>query len=160
MPIWHTILNVELLVAAFNEEKALVGAFSMIVKTDGSFAALDVTQDDRAWHLPSSPLLLCHTNWRSSDTSSCYSIIGPVRRPHQMSKASKAILFKSKDTSGITRQTNSHLSWTLSDINGVSESARKRGLDLGLAEFFMCPLFQEKIVTCIYNKWSNRHLDF
>ena len=37
-----------LIIAAFNEEKALVGAFSMIVKTDGSFAALDVTQDDRA----------------------------------------------------------------------------------------------------------------
>ena len=27
-------------VAAFNQEKALVGAFSVIVKTDGSFAAL------------------------------------------------------------------------------------------------------------------------
>ena len=27
-------------VAAFNQEKAVVGAFSMIAKTDGSFAAL------------------------------------------------------------------------------------------------------------------------
>ena len=27
-------------VAAFNQEKALVGAFSVIVKTDGSFTAL------------------------------------------------------------------------------------------------------------------------
>ena len=31
-------------VAAFNQEKALVGAFSVIVKTDGSFAALVQTQ--------------------------------------------------------------------------------------------------------------------
>ena len=30
----------EVLVGAFNQEKALVGAFSVIVKTDGSFAAL------------------------------------------------------------------------------------------------------------------------
>ena len=30
-------------VAAFNQEKALVGAFSVIVKTDGSSAALVVT---------------------------------------------------------------------------------------------------------------------
>ena len=30
------------LVGAFNQEKALVGAFSVIVKTDGSFAALFV----------------------------------------------------------------------------------------------------------------------
>ena len=29
-------------VAAFNQEKALVGAFSVIVKSDGSFAALIV----------------------------------------------------------------------------------------------------------------------
>ena len=28
------------LVGAYNQEKALIGAFSMIVKTDGSFAAL------------------------------------------------------------------------------------------------------------------------
>ena len=30
------------LVGAFNKEKALVGAFSVIVKTDGSFAALTI----------------------------------------------------------------------------------------------------------------------
>ena len=29
-----------MLIGAFNQEKALVGAFSMIFKTDGSFAAL------------------------------------------------------------------------------------------------------------------------
>ena len=29
-------MNVKVLVGAFNQEKALVGAFSMIVKTDGS----------------------------------------------------------------------------------------------------------------------------
>ena len=38
------VLNVKALVGAFNQEKALVGAFSVIVKTDcetdGSFAAL------------------------------------------------------------------------------------------------------------------------
>ena len=31
------------LVGAFNQEKALVGAFSVIVKTDGPFAALMIT---------------------------------------------------------------------------------------------------------------------
>ena len=34
----------KVLEGAFNHEKALVGAFSMIVKTVGSFAALGVTQ--------------------------------------------------------------------------------------------------------------------
>ena len=34
------------LVGAFNQEKALVGAFSMIVKTDGSSAALLITCSD------------------------------------------------------------------------------------------------------------------
>ena len=34
------VLNVKALVGSFNQEKALVGAFSVIVKTDGSFAAL------------------------------------------------------------------------------------------------------------------------
>ena len=41
MPIKHSVLNVKALVGAFNQEKALVGAFSVIVKTgygtDGSF---------------------------------------------------------------------------------------------------------------------------
>ena len=32
--------NVKALVGAFNQEKALLEAFSVIVKTDGSFAAL------------------------------------------------------------------------------------------------------------------------
>ena len=32
------------LLRAFNQEKALVGAFSVIVKTDGSFAALVTTE--------------------------------------------------------------------------------------------------------------------
>ena len=31
-----------MLVGAFNQEKALVGAFSVIVKIDGSFAALEI----------------------------------------------------------------------------------------------------------------------
>ena len=35
-----SVLNVNLLVGTFNLEKALVEAFSVIVKTDGSFAAL------------------------------------------------------------------------------------------------------------------------
>ena len=34
----------------FNQEKALVGAFSVIVKTDGSFAALIITEDHGAKH--------------------------------------------------------------------------------------------------------------
>ena len=33
-------MKVNVLVGTFNQEKALVGAFSVIVKTDGSFAAL------------------------------------------------------------------------------------------------------------------------
>ena len=38
----HSVLNVNVnvLVGAFNQEMALVGALSVIVKTDGSFAAL------------------------------------------------------------------------------------------------------------------------
>ena len=40
MPILHSVLNVKVLVGAFNQEKALVGAFSVIMKTDGSFGAL------------------------------------------------------------------------------------------------------------------------
>ena len=35
-----SVLNVKAVVAAFNQEKALVEAFSVIVKTDGCFAAL------------------------------------------------------------------------------------------------------------------------
>ena len=41
LPWVSGLLNVDALVGAFNQEKTLVGAFSMIVKTDGSFAALD-----------------------------------------------------------------------------------------------------------------------
>ena len=41
LPVQHSVLNVKSLVGAFNQEKALVGAFSVIVKTgcetDGSF---------------------------------------------------------------------------------------------------------------------------
>ena len=31
-PIWHSVLYVKAVVAAFNQEKALVGAFSVITK--------------------------------------------------------------------------------------------------------------------------------
>ena len=37
----NRFLNVKAVVVALNQEKALVGAFSEIVETDGSFAALD-----------------------------------------------------------------------------------------------------------------------
>ena len=41
MPVSHSVLNVKALVGTFNQEKALVGAFSVIVQTDcatdGSF---------------------------------------------------------------------------------------------------------------------------
>ena len=40
----------KVLVGAFNQEKALVGAFSVIVKTDGSFAALDNISGERSQH--------------------------------------------------------------------------------------------------------------
>ena len=42
-PVYYSLnsfFNVKTLVGTFNQEKALVGAFSVIVKTDGSFAAL------------------------------------------------------------------------------------------------------------------------
>ena len=41
--VQHSILNVKALDSTFNQEKALVDAFSVIVKTDGSFAALAST---------------------------------------------------------------------------------------------------------------------
>ena len=40
----NRVLNVKALVGAFNQEKALVWVFSVIVKTDGSFAALVVNK--------------------------------------------------------------------------------------------------------------------
>ena len=36
----NSVINVKAIVAAFNQEKVLVGAFSVIVKPDGSFALL------------------------------------------------------------------------------------------------------------------------
>ena len=42
---WYdSVLNVKAIAGAFNQEKALVGAFSLIVKTDGLFAALGINQ--------------------------------------------------------------------------------------------------------------------
>ena len=41
----YSVLNVKGLVGAINQEKALVGAFSVIVKTDGSLTALVVGGD-------------------------------------------------------------------------------------------------------------------
>ena len=32
MPVYHSVLNVKAVVGAFNQEKALVGAFSVIVQ--------------------------------------------------------------------------------------------------------------------------------
>ena len=40
----HSVLNVKVLEGAFNQEKALVGAFSVIVKTNATFAALICTE--------------------------------------------------------------------------------------------------------------------
>ena len=37
----NSVFNVKVLVDAFNQEKALVEAFSLIVNTDGTFAALN-----------------------------------------------------------------------------------------------------------------------
>ena len=42
--MFDSVLNVKALVGIFNQEKALVGAFFVIVKTDGSFAALVITR--------------------------------------------------------------------------------------------------------------------
>ena len=43
VPYDLNVLNVKALVGVFNQEKALAGAFSVIVKTEGSFAALLIT---------------------------------------------------------------------------------------------------------------------
>ena len=44
MGLWFAkIIKTKVLVGAFNREKALVGAFSKIVKTDESFATLLVS---------------------------------------------------------------------------------------------------------------------
>ena len=44
MSVYHSVLNVKALVGAFNQEKALVGAFSVIVKTGcGTDGALHST---------------------------------------------------------------------------------------------------------------------
>ena len=45
----RSVLNVKALVSAFNQEEALIGAFSVIVKTDGSFAALVQTGQWAVW---------------------------------------------------------------------------------------------------------------
>ena len=42
-----SVLNVKALVGTFNQERALVGAFSVIVKTDGLFLALLCTGPKR-----------------------------------------------------------------------------------------------------------------
>ena len=42
----NSVLNVKELVGTFNQETALVGAFSVIVKTYGSFAALILAEHD------------------------------------------------------------------------------------------------------------------
>ena len=39
-PIYHSVLNVKALVGAFNQEKALVGALSVIVKLHVIFSNL------------------------------------------------------------------------------------------------------------------------
>ena len=49
-PFQHSVLNVKLLLGTFNQEKALIWAFSVIVKTNGAIAALFET----------SPTLHCH----------------------------------------------------------------------------------------------------
>ena len=36
-PVGHSVLNVKVLVDAFNHDKALVGVFSMIVKSSETF---------------------------------------------------------------------------------------------------------------------------
>ena len=51
-PIKHSVLNVKALVCAFNQEKALVGAFSVIMKTGcGTDGALHSTSSHLAAQL-------------------------------------------------------------------------------------------------------------
>ena len=48
--LMHSVLNVKALVGTFNQEKALVGAFSVIVKTGcGTDGALHSTSHDRRY---------------------------------------------------------------------------------------------------------------
>ena len=42
----NSVLNVKALVGSFIQEKALVGAFSVIVKTDGSFYSTSLLRMD------------------------------------------------------------------------------------------------------------------
>ena len=55
----------KVVVAAFNQEKALVGAFSVIVKTDGSFAALQIADTSRVDKVDIATLLATceNINW-------------------------------------------------------------------------------------------------
>ena len=48
MPVYHSVLNVKVVVAAFNQEKALVGAFSVIVQPVDRFTALNTTYNSIA----------------------------------------------------------------------------------------------------------------
>ena len=36
MPVWHSVLNVKALISPFHQERALEGAFTIIVKTDAA----------------------------------------------------------------------------------------------------------------------------
>ena len=45
-----SVFNVKALVGAFNQEDTLVGSFSVIVKIDGSFAALLLIQSNTGGH--------------------------------------------------------------------------------------------------------------
>ena len=50
--IWtqpHSVLNVNALIGAFNQEKALVGAFSMNLKSSGTFG---LSEAGPAWPWP------------------------------------------------------------------------------------------------------------
>ena len=85
----HSFLNVKALVGTFNQGKALVGAFSVIVKTDGWCAALVLARsqplplithgpvecDNAAWPHVTSHIIMAHTAHIHHNTAATQSYI-------------------------------------------------------------------------------------
>ena len=80
-------LNLKALVDSLNKEKAIVGAFSMIVKTDGSFSAVVLARsqplplithgpvecDNGAWPHVTSHIIMAHTAHSHHNTAATQS---------------------------------------------------------------------------------------
>ena len=78
-------MNVKALVGAFNQEKDLIGAFYVILKTDGSFAAVvGVYHDTGGGGAAQLPIHRPHPATRASAvTGTCCTLHTPSRRNMQ-----------------------------------------------------------------------------